>query len=50
MFTMKFIDGSAVPHGYLDRVSALISAACEAEEKCGVDECERTATPDVDER
>lgn len=36
----KFIDGTPVPPEYLARLTALITAACEAEEIYGIGECE----------
>lgn len=40
-FVMKFLDGSPVPESYLEALQPWLEAACDAEDRYGVDECER---------
>lgn len=51
MTARRFIDGSPIPVGYLERLSALADDVCLAEEKFGVDELEAYASSlsDADE-
>ena len=37
---LKFIDGTSVPDSYIEKLGELVSVACEAEDKIGLDELE----------
>ena len=42
--TTRFIDGTPVPVGYPERIAAMVSDACDAEELLGIDALEEHAT------
>ena len=44
MTTRFFIDGTLVPDGYLERIAAMVSDACDAEELIGIDALEGHST------
>lgn len=41
-FKMKFMDGAPVSEEYIDMIQLLLDAACEAEEKYGIDEVDES--------
>ncbi len=44
MTTRLFIDGTPVPDGYRQKIAAMVSDACDAEELLGIDALEEHAT------